>query len=86
MVVVATGAVVVVVATGAVVVVVARGAVVVVATGAVVVVVVVDVVVVDGVCFVSVTLPTATPMPAPASNNTKAIPHTPAGLMRTPSP
>ena len=78
MVVVATGAVVVVVATGAVVVVVA--------TGAVVVVVVVDVVVVDVVCFVSVTLPTATPMPAPASNNTKAIPHTPAGLMRTPSP
>ena len=67
----------VVVATGAVVVVVARGA--------VVVVVVVDVVVVDAVCFVSVTLPTATPMPAPASNNTKAIPHTPAGLMRTPS-
>ena len=29
----------------------------------------------------SVALPIATPMPAPASNKTNAMPHTPAGLM-----
>ena len=32
----------------------------------------------------SVALPIATPMPAPASSKTKAMPHTPAGLMSSP--
>ena len=61
--------------------------------GSVVVVVVVDVL--DDVLEVvvvrttavlsSVALPIATPMPAPASNKTNAIPHTLAGLMLSPS-
>ena len=66
--------------------------VVVVSTGLVVVVVLGSVEVVDDVVVVvgdavlsSVALPIATPMPAPASNNTNAIPHTPAGLMKLPS-
>ena len=47
--------------------------------------VVVDVVVVVGAAVLSsVALPIATPAPAPASNNTNAIPQTPAGLMPSP--
>ena len=45
-----------------------------------------DVVVVVLVVLSCVTLPIATPIPAPAINNTNAMPHTPAGLMRTPCP
>ncbi len=45
-----------------------------------------DVVVVVGdAVLASVALPIATPIPAPASNNTNAIPQTPAGLMPSPS-
>ncbi len=43
-----------------------------------------DVVVVVTAVLSSVALPIATPMPAPASNRTNAIPHTPAGLMPSP--
>ncbi len=80
------GRVVVVVVGSVVVVVVSTGLVVVVVVGSVVVVVVLDdvVVVVGAVVLSSVALPIATPMPAPASNNTNAIPHTPAGLMPSP--
>ncbi|MEO6469096.1 MAG: hypothetical protein ABIP21_08350 [Acidimicrobiia bacterium] len=46
---------------------------------------VVVVVVVGAAVLSSVALPIATPMPAPASNNTNAIPQTPAGLMPWPS-
>jgi len=91
--VVVTGTVVDVVTGGAVVVVVTGGAVVVVSGGRVVVVVDEVDVVVDEVVVVratavlsSVALPIATPMPAPASNRTNAMPQTPAGLMPTPSP
>lgn len=45
---------------------------------------VVDVVV--GVVEDSVAFPTATPIPAPANNNTNAMAHTDAGLMRSPCP
>ncbi len=61
-------------------VVVVSGTVVVVVSGTVVVVVDDEVVVVV-VGVDSVALPTATPMPAPASNNTNAIDHTAAGLI-----
>ena len=43
------------------------------------------VVVVGAAVLSSVALPIATPAPAPASNNTNAIPQTPAGLMLWPS-
>ena len=88
--VVVTGTVVDVVTGGAVVVVVTGALVVVVSGGRVVVVVVVLVVVDDVVVVVttavlsSVALPIATPMPAPASNKTNAMPHTPAGLTTSP--
>ena len=43
-----------------------------------------DVVVVGVTVLSSVALPIATPIPAPASSRTNAIPHTPAGLMPPP--
>ena len=46
---------------------------------------VVDVEVVVVAVLSSVALPIATPIPAPASSNTNAIPQTPAGLMPWPS-
>lgn len=67
-------------------VVVVSGTDVVVVSGAEVVVVTRVVVVVVEVGVDSVALPTATPMPAPASNNTNAIDHTAAGLMMYSSP
>ena len=43
------------------------------------------VVIVGDAVLSSVALPIATPIPAPASKSTNAIPHTPAGLMPSPS-
>ena len=44
-----------------------------------------EVVVVGDAVLASVAWPIATPMPAPANNNTNAMPQTPAGLMPSPS-